>query len=162
MVEVLRRLLDEYVSLSQRRLILEALLHHAARESDPDVAADQIRLALRRQICHALSEADGTLRAIIAGPDVEDFFRGGSSGKSPSADQGAAATIVAQLRAMSAGAGRPVVLTAGDVRRRLRLFMVTHGIDLPVLSYAELVAEFQPRPLGTLSTRPAPAAQAAA
>ncbi|MFZ4531925.1 MAG: FHIPEP family type III secretion protein [Alsobacter sp.] len=162
MVEVLRRLLDEYVSLSQRRLILEALLHHAARESDPDAAADQIRLALRRQICHALSDADGTIRAIIAGPDVEDFFRGASAGKSPSTDQGAAATIVAQLRAMSAGAGRPVVITAGDVRRRLRQFMATHGIDLPVLSYAELVPEFQPRPLGTLSTRPTPAAQAAA
>jgi type III secretory pathway component EscV len=55
-----------------------------------------------------------------------------------------------------------VVLTAGDVRRRLRQFMATHGIDLPVLSYAELVAEFQPRPLSTLSTRPTPAAQAAA
>jgi type III secretion protein V len=155
LVEILRRLLDETVPLVQRRLILEALLQHAGAGAPPEQVADQIRLSLRRQICHALAESDGTIPVVIAGPEVEDYFRSSGDPGASTAASGASAALIEQVRQLPTRPdGRlPTVLSAGDVRRKLRQFLSTHGFDVPVVAYAELVAEFQPRPLGTLTTQ---------
>ena len=156
LVDIFRRLLDEYVPLVQRRLILEALLQQAQAGATPEQAADQIRMSLRRQICHALAESDGTIPVIIAAPELEDYFRAAGEPGSAGNAGGASAALIEQMRLIEARPdGRlPAVLAAGDVRRKLRQFLSTHGFDVPVVAYAELVSEFQPRPLGALTTRP--------
>ena len=53
--EILRRLLDEGVPITNMRLILEALLEWGPREQDTVLLVEYVRIALRRQICPLLA-----------------------------------------------------------------------------------------------------------
>ena len=156
-VEVVRRLLDEDLTLAQPRIVLEALIQHAGKETDPDVINEHVRAALKRQICFTFAGADGSIPVIIAGADVEDYFRrAGAPGAAASpADQRASTLIVEQMHRILGDAIkqnlRPVVLSSLECRRVLRMVLLTHNIRVPVLSYAELAGEFTARPIAALS-----------
>ena len=56
---VLQRLASEGVPLRAVRLIVEALIEYGQHEREPDALADYARIALKSQIFHQYSEADG-------------------------------------------------------------------------------------------------------
>jgi type III secretion protein V len=68
--------------------------------------------------------------------------------------------LLAQFRQIHAtiaqSKSQPVVLGSMDIRRFVRGFLTRNGIDLPVLSYQDLAADFTVRPIGSVKLPKAP------
>lgn len=93
----------------------------------------------------------------MLGPDVDASLRqiGGydqGPGGIRANDEVSQAFIRAARDGLAARAGaRCVVMTTADTRRTARRLLKQSGIDAPVLSYADVAAEFQVRTVGVLS-----------
>jgi type III secretion protein V len=74
LTEVVQRLAREGVSLRNARLLLETTLDWAQKERDPDVIADYVRLALKRQLCYEVAR-DGLIEVVLLSPELEDKLR---------------------------------------------------------------------------------------
>lgn len=157
--DVLRRLVEEGVSVRNMRIVLEALVEWGHREKDPVLLAEYVRIALRRQICHRHGDANRLIPVFLLAPGLEEAVRTAvrhtSVGAFLALDPDVAERLVGRVREVSAAAlaqgGQPVVLAAMDVRRHLRGFLHSHGIALPVLAHQELAPEFNVLPLATVS-----------
>jgi type III secretion protein V len=143
--DVLRRLLDEGVSIRALGPILEALAGAAQREpaSDPAALAEYVRTRLSRQITAAHAR-DGVVAAHTVDPMIEDALRdalsGSPAGGAPALAPDQARDIVDAVRT-AAGGGRCVLLTQADVRRHLRALLRAELPEVAVLSYGELVPD---------------------
>jgi type III secretion protein V len=164
LADVLRRLVEEGISLRNLRDVLGALAEWAPHERDPVVLAEHVRAALRRTITFQHARAGGVLAAYTLDGLIEDTIRdaihrtptgsylalepqlsrdivaavGRALGTTPGADGGADVT----------GA---VLLTNAEIRRYVRHLVETEHPGLPVLSYQELAPEAQIRPIGRIS-----------
>jgi type III secretion protein V len=154
LADVLRRLVEERVSIRPLREILEALALHAPTEKDPLQLTELVRAALRRQITYSHATG-GQLGAFLVDPSVEETVREAiqrtASGTYLALAPDVARDIVEAARAELADAAPPiVVLTQADVRRFLRRLLETELPDVTVLSYQELVPEVVVQPLGRI------------
>ncbi len=150
LAEVLRRLLEEGVSIRPLRTILEALLEAGGGARGAAALAAAARRALRRQLGHRTS-GGGPLQALIIDPRAEQLVRESLLGEWPALDPERAALLLDGLeRALLVAGGEPVLLASGDVRRALRLLVAPRWPRLQVLGYDELPPEQQVRPLGRL------------
>ncbi|MEM9072164.1 MAG: type III secretion system export apparatus subunit SctV [Myxococcota bacterium] len=152
LTDVLRRLVDEGVSIRPLREILEALATHAPNERDPVTLTELVRSALRRQITHRHSE-EGSLAVYLLDPAIEEAVR-------DSIQRTAAGSYLALppdlardiLRSISAECGSDptpaILLTQADVRRFVRRLIEVELPDVTVLSFQELSPEVQVQPLG--------------
>lgn len=156
--DVLRRLLDEGVSIRNLRTVLEALVEWGPREQDVVLLAEYVRSGLKRQICYRCANAERVLAAYIVERDAEDVIRSAvrqtTVGSYLALADGTAEGIVdgirAQLAAITDPAAKPVILTALDIRRFVRGMLVKNDITLPVLSYQDLAPEFTVQPIGSI------------
>lgn len=157
LVDVLRKLLEEGVGLVPPRLVLEGIIHSAPRSQDPDMIADLTRAFLKRQICHAIAVDGRTIPAFLVSPEYDEMLQALRSGGRPN-DQ-LMTQFVAKARTMldsgESEAGRPVILTSGDVRRTVRRLLADQGVDARVLGYNEVSREFEIRNLGVIDASPA-------
>jgi type III secretion protein V len=152
LTEVLRRLVEEDVSIRNLRAILEALTEPTA-EGDSLALSERCRRSLKRHLSHRFA-SDGTLYAHLADPEVEELLRDavkqasepGSLALAPDD----AAAIIDGVRSALAGASEGVVLASPDIRRCLRKLCEGTFPGLSVLTYAELNADLQIRPVGRL------------
>ncbi|MDB6454412.1 type III secretion system export apparatus subunit SctV [Falsirhodobacter sp. 20TX0035] len=166
--DILRRLVEEDVPIANMRAILEALIEWAPRDADTLSLTERVRAALARQICHRHAQMNRVLAAYVTTRPAEETLRGSvkQTGLGPSLLLGDAASrqLLEQLR-RDEGEARPVLLTAMDLRFVLRHFLLRHGIEMPVLSYQEIAADYsvqslQPVTMGA-QRRPAPLSRAA-
>lgn len=168
--DVLRRLVGENVPVRNLRLILEALIEFGGRETEASLLTEHVRAALKRQISFRAADRNNIISAYVLQRSAEDLLRRRSgSGQAPfNAYDDELQLLVSQIeRALgkSAASVLPVVLTAADVRRQMRSLLSHHGLELQVLSYAELAPEFSIQPVATITGdataggRPLPAAQ---
>jgi type III secretion protein V len=154
--ELLRRLLDEGISLRNMRGILEALVEHGGREQDAAVLAESVRGALRRQICHGYADVNRIIAAFIIDAEAEVAIRGAirqtPAGTHLGLHESSALALIERIRAETAGYHRPqpALLCAIDIRRHLRALLKNNGVDVPVLSFHDLLPEFSVQPLGTI------------
>ncbi len=81
LAEVLRRLVEEGVSIRPLRTILEALLEAGGGARGAPSLADAARRALRRHLGHALA-GDGPLDALLLDPAAEERIREALTGES--------------------------------------------------------------------------------
>jgi len=147
LTDVLRKLVQEQVSIRNMRVILEALVAPTT-EGDATALAERCRQALHRYLSHKFAPS-GPLYAYLVDPEVEESLRGtGSRGPAPAPER--VAEILEGVRRIVTG-GRAVLLTAPDVRRTLRRLIEGAFPDVAVLTYGELDAELQIRPLGRLA-----------
>ncbi|MBI3072262.1 MAG: type III secretion system export apparatus subunit SctV [Deltaproteobacteria bacterium] len=154
--DVLRRMLDEQIPIRDMRAILNALADYAQNEKDPAMLAEYARTALKRQVSHRFSRADGTLAVYLLDPDIEEAIRGAVQktpvGQYLALDPNASSEILAAFRRILAdrdpSVGPPVVVTNVEVRRFLRKLVEIEFPDLVVLSYHELANEASLQPLG--------------
>lgn len=153
LTEVLRKLVQEQVSIRNLRAILEALVSPAC-EGDAAALAERCRQALHRYLSHKFAPS-GSLYAYLVDPEVEESLRGrGPRGAAPDPEH--IAQLLEGVRRIATG-GRGVLLTAPDVRRPLRRMIEGAFPDVAVLTYAELNVDLQIRPLGRLAPVGAPA-----
>ncbi len=156
LADVLRRLVDEGVSIRPLREILETLATHAPNERDPVELTELVRAGLRRAITHR-HQRDGVVRVHIVDPSVEEAVRDGirrtPAGSYLAMPPDLARDVIQAARGLTpAHSGAPLVLLCqSDVRRYLRRLLEADLPDVTVLSYAELAPGVMVEPHGRLS-----------
>lgn len=146
LTEVLRRLVAENVSIRNLRAILDALVAPTT-EGDALALADACRRALSRQLTHQYAP-NGPLFAFLVDPSVEEALR--TSGPRNALEPNDANAIVEGARRIAPN-GKAVLLASPDVRRPLRRLLEGVLPEVAVLTYGELEAELQIRPVGRLT-----------
>ncbi len=152
LTDVLRRLVEEGVSVRPLREILESLATHAPNERDPVALTELVRSALRQQITHHHA-VDGVLPVVLLDPAIEEAVRDaiqrtatGSYLALPPAE--ARDVLEAFKQECPPEEGPAIVLTQADVRRFVRRLVEVELPDVTVLSYQELAPEVTVQPLG--------------
>jgi type III secretion protein V len=146
LTEVLRKLVQEEVSVRNLRAVLEALVAPST-EGDASALAERCRQALHRYLSHKYAPT-GPLYAYLVDPQVEEMLREQARGRAPEPQE--VAQLLESVQRLAQG-GPAVVLTAPDVRRPLRRLCEGAFPQLAVLTYGELDAELQIRPVGRLA-----------
>jgi type III secretion protein V len=157
--DILRRLVQEEVSVRNLRDIFESLAEWGQREKDVVLLSEYARMGLKRYLSNKYAGRAKTLNAMLLGPDVEDRFRQSirvtNAGSYLALDTELAAQILDRLRkllAESAPAERARVLLASmDVRRYVRSLIENEFFEVPVLSYQELSPDVRIQTVGQIS-----------
>ena len=154
LTDVLRRLVDERISVRDLRGILESLSGVAANEKDPLQLAEYVRSQMRRAITFRLTAGTGELRVVLIEASIEEMIRRAIS-RTPAGAFLALAPALARdiLVAIrrAAEAIRPqdvVILTQPDIRRFVRKLVETDMPFATVVSFAELLPEIAIKPVG--------------
>lgn len=158
LAEVLRRLLEERVSIRDLKGILEAMAPHAAAEKNALDLSERVRASFRRAMTYELTRGAGEITAYLLEPMIEDTIRGAvqktSAGSFLTLAPGAARDIVGSLRDLVTADRADhdgVVLTQPDIRRFVRKLIETELPDVRVVSYAELLPEIAVKVRGKAS-----------
>lgn len=148
LTEVLKKLLQEQVSIRNFRAILDALVSPMT-EGDAAQLAERCRAALARQLSQQYANG-GPLFAFLVDPSVEESLRLHGQGLDPSQ----AGAILEGVKRI-ARQGRAVLLSSPDTRRALKRLLEGSFPDVAVLTFTELDPELQVRPVGRLLAAPA-------
>jgi len=154
LADILRRLVEEGVSVRDLRGVLEALSQVAQADKDPLNLAEYVRSQQRRAITHQLTSGSGELEVLLLDPAIEDTIRGAISrtaaGSFLTLGPAAARDVVRSIRRArdAATSDTSVLLTQPDVRRFVRKLVEVELPELRVVSYAELLPEIAVKPLG--------------
>ncbi|QGZ42131.1 type III secretion protein V [Pseudoduganella flava] len=157
LTEVVQRLTREGVSLRNARLLLETTLDWAPKERDPDVVADYVRLALKRQLCHEVAR-NGLIEVILLAPELEDQLRNAlrqtSQGSyldiDPETEQNILDRLCELSRNVSSPVAPPVLVTAADIRRSVRKLIEEEFFPVPVFAFSELTQHAKIQPVGMI------------
>ena len=156
MTDILRRLVQEQISIKDLRTILEALSEWAQTEKDTVLLTEYVRSSLKRYISYKYSLGQSVLSVYLLDPEIEDMVRGAikqtSAGSYLALDPDSGQLILHSIRNTIKPAplgGQPPVLLSGiDVRRFMRKLIEGEFPDLAVVSYQEIVPEIRIQPLG--------------
>lgn len=162
--EILRRLVEEGVSVRDLASILEALAQVAHVEKDALVLTEHVRSWLRRAITYDVTRGSGSLEPLTLDESIEDVIRGAiaqtAAGSfltlSPAAGRDIVASLKRALRACPEELQKhPVVLTQPDVRRFVRKLIESELPHARVVTFSELLPETTIRAAGTATLRQA-------
>lgn len=156
LTEILRRLVQEQISIKDSRTILEALSEWAQTEKDTVILTEYVRSSLKRYISYKYSLGQSILAVYLLDPEIEDIVRSAikqtSAGSYLALDPDSVQLILHSLRntvrPTPQGGQPPVLLTAMDVRRFVRKLIEGEFPDLPVVSNQEIVPDIRIQPLG--------------
>lgn len=156
LTEILRRLVQEQVSIKDIRTILESLSEWAQTEKDTILLTEYVRSSLKRYISYKYSLGQSVLSVYLLDPEIEDMIRGAikqtSAGSYLALDPDSVQLILHSMRTTiqptPPGGQPPVLLTAIDVRRFARKLIEGEFPDLAVVSFQEIVPEIRIQPLG--------------
>ncbi len=134
-IQVLRSLLRESVSIRDLRSILEALADHAPTTKNPDELTEHVRQRLARRLTRAQLGADGSLRPLVLDPRAEQMLRDGRNarGLSKLADD-----LGNRCRDLAMRDEPTVLVVAPDLRRTVAGIAARHVPGLAVMSYREV------------------------
>lgn len=157
LADVLRRLVEEGISIRDMRSVLEALAIAAPNDRDALSLAEFVRSHLRRATTWRLTKGAGALSVYLLDPTIEETVRTSvqrtPSGAFLALSPAAARDIMQAIRRVMASSPPPpdsatVLLTQPDIRRFVRKLTETELPGLVVVSFAELMPEIALRPLG--------------
>jgi type III secretion protein V len=155
--DVLRRLLEEQVSIRNTRSIMESLVTWGPKEKDMLLLTEYVRCDLSRMIAHRATGGTGRLAAIMPDQEVEQAIRQ-SIKQTPTGNFLALppediSHLVAQVMALTGDAPREgvAIVTSMDIRRYIRRMIEGAAAWLPVYSYQELTDRVELEPLGRLT-----------
>ena len=159
--DVLRRLVEEGVSIRDLRAILEALATVAVTEKDPLNLAEFVRAQLRRATTYRLTTGRSELSVYLLDAAIEEAIRHAitrtAAGSFLTLAPAAGRDVVAAIRRALAPApeterrdarAAAVILTQPDIRRFVRKLIEVELPDITVVSFAELLPEIALRPVG--------------
>jgi flagellar biosynthesis protein FlhA len=136
-MQVLRNLLREGVSVRDMRTILEALADHAHAVKNPDDLTEMVRQRLARRLTRAQLCDDGSLRPLVLDPRAEALFRD-ASGRSARALTRLTEDLAARARDLAVQDQPPLLVVAPDLRRAVAGIAARHVPGLTVMSYREV------------------------
>jgi type III secretion protein V len=139
LAEVLRRLVEEGVTIRPLREILEGIAPFAAQERDPIALADLARQSLRRHLSHQIAPR-GRAAVWFLSPDVTEVIRESITRVAAGAFLRLDPDLAREIRENAAhklerGA---VILCDPDIRRFVWVLLDGASPELRVLSHAEL------------------------
>ena len=157
--ELFKRLVQEFVSIRDLRAILSAMIEWGAKEKDPVVLVEHIRIALSRQISHQYAARNNVLSGILLDGEIEETVRNAirqtSAGSYLSLSPEISKRIVQRTQEKALPVlsnGSPCCLiTAMDVRRYIRRMIESELPELPVLSYQELANDITLQPVARVT-----------
>jgi type III secretion protein V len=161
LTDILRRLVEEGVSVRDLKGILESLAQVATADKDPLNLAEYARSQMRRALTFEATGGTGAVSAILLSSDIEEAVRGAISRTSAGsfltlAPAAARDVVKAVRRAVEQAAGvsaQVVVVTQPDIRRFVRKLIENDLPWLRVLSYSELLPEVSVKPAATATIR---------
>ncbi|MFC7879663.1 flagellar biosynthesis protein FlhA [Isoptericola sp. NPDC057391] len=145
---VLQGLLDEQVAINDLLRIYEALALAARRSTEPEHLVEAARAALGPAV-PARHTVDGTIAVVTVAPALEQAMlagrqAGGDAGTTivldPARLDAVRTSVTEQVRAARSRGADPVLVCAPSLRPAVHRLTTTALPDLPVLSYAEVVA----------------------
>jgi type III secretion protein V len=157
LADVLRRLVEERLSVRDLKGVLESLALVGQTEKDPLNLAEFVRSQQRRTITHGLTRGGREVSVLLLDSMIEETVRGAISRTTAGsfltlAPAAARDVVTAVRRALEPlGEPRPPVLTQPDIRRFVRKLLEVDLPDVKVVSYAELLPEIAVKPLGKAS-----------
>ncbi len=155
LTDVLRRLVEERVSVRDLRGILEALSTVASTEKDALNLAEYARSQMRRAITFRLTAGRASLDVVLLDPILEDTVRRAITRTAAGAfltlpPQSARDVLASVRRAVTAAPpadGPTVILTQPDIRRFVRKLVEAELPATIVVSFAELLPEVSLKPV---------------
>jgi type III secretion protein V len=162
--EVLRRLVQEGVSIRDVKSVLDALAEWGRVEKDPALLTEHVRSALRRNLSFRHTAGRDALFVHLLDPEIEDVIRSAvrqtSSGSFLALDPATAHDILTALRRevsrIPPTGQKPVIITDMELRRFVRKMVELEFPQLSVLSYQELPPELNIQPVARISLRHPP------
>jgi len=154
--DVLRRLLEEQVSIRNTRSIMESLIQWGPKEKDMLMLTEYVRCDMSRLIAHRATGGTARLSAIMPDEEVEQMIRQ-SIKQTPTGNFLALppeemSLLVEQVRELAGNARDGVaVVTSMDIRRYVRRMLEPAIGWLPVYSYQELTDRVDLEPIGQLT-----------
>lgn len=156
LTEIIKRLVQEQISVKDLRTIMEALSEWAQTEKDTVLLTEYVRASLKRYISYKYSQGQSTLSVYLLDPEIEEMVRGAikqtSAGSYLALDPDSVNLILKAMRSTITptppGGQPPVLLTAIDVRRFVRKLIETEFPDVSCVSYQEVLPEIRIQPLG--------------
>jgi type III secretion protein V len=154
LTDVVRRLVEEGISVRDLRGILEILSTIAVTEKDPLNLAEFVRAQMRRPITYRLTGGLGQLDVVLLDPLIEDTVRRAITRTAAGAflalpPQSARDVLAAVRHALEPLRHRDplVILTQPDIRRFVRKLLEPEMPEVCVVSFAELLPEVALKPL---------------
>lgn len=159
LTEILRRLVEEEVSVRDLKAILQVLCEWGRVEHEVLALTEQVRVGLKSKICYHISRGRPLLFVYRLDPEFEDMFRnsirqsasGAYLAMDPALSQRVLEAARAHLGNLPAGAQRPVIITDGEIRRFVKKLLDFAVPDIAVLSYDQLTPQMNLQPLGMIS-----------
>lgn len=156
--DILRRLLNEGVSIRDLRQILETVVEFGEHEKDLGLLAERVRIGLRRQLSYTFTNGKGTLPVYLIPPDTERLLQGNLRqtpngtffALSPEASQQLTQNLRTLEEQHRQDPIRPVILTVLELRRHLRRYLESSFGEVPVLSLQELAPNVTIQPVGEI------------
>lgn len=152
LTDILRRLVEERISIRDLRSILEALSTVAATEKDALNLTEYVRGQMRRAITFRLTGGAAQLDVLLLDPILEDTIRRAvtrtAAGAFLTLAPQAARDVIAAIKRAAQHEGATVILTQPDIRRFVRKLVESEMPDAVVVSFAELLPEVALRPTG--------------
>jgi flagellar biosynthesis protein FlhA len=136
-MQVLRNLLREGVSVRDMRTILETLADHAGATKSTDDLTEMVRQRLARRLTRAQLSSDGALRPLVLDPRAESLLRDGS-GRQARAISKLTEDIATRARDLAMRDEPPLLIVAPDLRRTVAGIASRHIPGLAVMSYREV------------------------
>jgi type III secretion protein V len=153
--DVLRRLVQEGVSLRYLREIFESLVSWSAKEKDIVLLTEYIRVDLGRLVSHRYIDEQGKLSAWVLEPETEQTVRQavqqGPTGSFLALPPEVVKQVQGGLHAALTSTDStqpPVLLTSMDVRRYVKRLLAASLPDVVVLSFQELPPDCEIASLG--------------
>jgi len=156
LADVLRRLVEEGISVRDLRGVLEALSAVTPSEKDPLNLAEYVRSQMRRAITFRLTEGAGHLDVVLLDAILEDTVRraitrtpaGAFLALPPPAARDVLASIRRAVKDATDGHDQKaaVILTQPDIRRFVRKLVEGDMPEVNVVSFAELMPEVSLKP----------------
>jgi type III secretion protein V len=155
LADIMRRLVEEGISVRDLRGVLEALSSVAGTEKDPLALAEYVRSQSRRAITFRLTAGVAHLDVVLIDPILEETVRraitrtpaGAFLTLAPQAARDVIAALRIAVGAAGSGQGPAVILTQPDIRRFVRKLIETELPAVWVVSFAELLPEVALKPV---------------
>lgn len=159
LTDILRRLVEEEISIRDLRSILQALAEWGQVENDTVMLTEYVRNALKRYISHKYTRGGNTLVVYLLDPQIEETVRGSiqhtQSGSylalEPEITQEILTSVRNEVGNLPPTAQNPVILTTMEIRRYFRKLVELEFPHLAVLSYQELSPDMNIQPIARIS-----------
>ena len=159
LTDIMRRLVEEEISIRDLRSVLQALAEWGQVESDTVMLTEYVRNALKRYISHKYTRGGNTLVVYLLDPQIEETVRssiqhtqsGSYLALEPEITQEILTAVRNEVGNLPPTAQNPVILTTMEIRRYFRKLVELEFPHLAVLSYQELSPDMNIQPIARVS-----------